>query len=103
MSKAQEQVTKFLNACNQYGFSYEIASDHVIRIIKDFTPGDSEVFTMCDMYVGDVLALIPLRGGSIWGTDGNSVGGAIALKNGRFVMNKSGDGIRFIKALRSAK
>lgn len=101
---AQEQATKFIASCKEHGFDFIIASDSVIRITKEFTPGDKEAFTTCDMFAGSVLALAPLKGGSIWGTDGGSIGGMSALNSGKFVMNKSGEsGKRFIAALRKAK
>jgi hypothetical protein len=37
-----------------------------------------------------ILTTLPHRGGSMWGTDGGSVGGYVALTNGHFEMNLSG-------------
>lgn len=100
-SLAQSQALAFDAMCKAHGFLYSL-SDTRVRIEKAFTPGDMDAFTACDMFAGDVLALVPLKGGSVWGTDGGSVGGYSALKSGQFVMNKSGEGgKRFINALRT--
>lgn len=100
--KTQDQVNAFIEACQKHGFSFEV-NGSIVRIKKSFIPGDSESFVNCDMFAGSVLSLAPLRGGSVWGTDGGSVGGMVALKNGEFCMNKSGEGSRFLKALAKAK
>jgi hypothetical protein len=99
MSIAKQQAENFVNACKKYGFNFE-AKVSVVTITKSFTPGDKEAFTELDMINSNVLALVPLKGGSVWGTDGGSIGGYSALKSGQFRMNKSGDGSRFMAALR---
>lgn len=101
-NKTQAEVAAFIAACNQHGFTYEV-DECLVRISKRFTPGDLAAFTACDAAYYEVLRLAPLRGGSVWGTDGGSVGGHVAVKNGRFVMNKSGSGARFLAALAAAK
>ena len=100
MNKTQDQVARFISECHNNGFTWSIACGSVVRISKIFTPGDKDTFTACDMLAGSVLAFAPLKGGSVWGTDGGSVGGHVALTRGEFVMNKSGDGKRFIAVLR---
>jgi hypothetical protein len=52
------------------------------------------------MFAEGVLSISGLKGGSVWGTDGGSVGGAVALQTGRFQLNKSGNnGKRFMVEL----
>ena len=103
MSKAKEQAKAFADAAAQYGFSWE-ARGSVVTISATFAPGDKEAFTRLDMMAGSVLALAPLKGGSVWGTDGGSVGGYSALTHGKFVMNKSGEnGKNFTNALIAMK
>lgn len=100
MNSIQAQVKTFLEITAKYNFTVTVSSDSVLRISKNFTPNDCETFTKCDMIAADVLNLAPLKGGSIWGTDGGSIGGAIAIKTGNFVMNKSGSGgVRFMREL----
>lgn len=93
------QVDAFLTAARDHGFMVSIASENVVRITKTFAVGDNDAFTACDMFGGSVLALVPLRGGSVWGTDGGSVGGMSALKHGRYTLNKSGTAKRFMSVL----
>lgn len=100
MTDPEKQARMFLDACKPYGFAIH-TNDHVVRIVRHFRPGDLDAFASLDCVAGGVLSLAPLRGGSVWGTDGGSVGGAVAVRNGRFEMSKSGTGIRFIRALRS--
>ena len=100
MNKTQEQVARFISECKLEGFSWSVVCGSVVRITKIFTPGDKDTFAACDMLAGSVLAFAPLKGGSVWGTDGGSVGGHVALTRGEFVMSKSGDGKLFIAALR---
>jgi hypothetical protein len=96
-----QQAQEFVKACKANGFSWEARSDSVITIRAAFLPGSKDDFVRCDMFAGSVLSHAPLKGGSVWGTDGGSVGGFSALQSGQFVMNKSGEsGKRFMAALR---
>ena len=100
MSKATQQALAFISEAQKYNFKIVVKSDSVIMIEKRFLPEDKEAFTECDMFGESVLFLAPLKGGSVWGTDGGSVGGYSALKNGHYMLNESGEGKRFITALR---
>ena len=102
MSKSIEQAKVFVERCKAEGFQWE-CTETVVRVIKTFSPGDADAFAACDMMAPGLLALVPLKGGSIWGTDGGSVGGFVGLKSGEFKMNKSGTGARFIAALKKLK
>ena len=93
------QVGKFLSAAREHGFKVEIASENVVRITKPFTPGDRDAFVGCDMFGESVLAIAPLKGGSVWGTDGGSIGGMSAITHGRYTLNKSGTAKRFMRLL----
>lgn len=97
--KAQAQ--KFVDACKAAGFVPVIASDSVVRVVKRFAAGDTDAFVTCDMQGPGLLGLVPLRGGSVWGTDGGGMGGHAAINQGQYTLNKSGTGKRFIAALRS--
>lgn len=96
-----EQAIKFHQEAAKCGFHWEIVSDSVIRIRKRFSSGDKVAFCQADSEAYDVLSHAPLKGGSIWGTDGGSIGGHVGLTNGEYVLNKSGEsGKRFVAALR---
>lgn len=98
MSKSLKQAQDFLAAAKAAGFSVTVTPS-VVKIHKTIPVGDKAAFVDADMAAPSILSLAPLKGGSIWGTDGGSVGGHAALTSGKFVMNKSGSGSNFTKAL----
>ena len=100
MSSVKDQAAKMIATAKEHGFNIVVVSPSVVRITKSFIPGERHAFAHCDMMAGSILDLAPLKGGSVWGTDGGSIGGSIALKTGSFVMNKSGTGKRFTSELK---
>jgi len=103
MNTIQSNVSSFIAACKANGFTFDASRDSVIRIERRIAIGDKAAFCDCDMSASDILSLVPMKGGSVWGTDGGSIGGHAALMSGRFVMNKSGESAkRFMTALRKA-
>lgn len=95
---SKEQAAQFSGLCRRYGWTYNVRPN-VIEIRKTFTAGSKREFTDADMEYGTILDAAPLRGGSVWGTDGGGIGGMVALQTGRFSMKKSGSGVAFTKAL----
>lgn len=95
---AVEQAEKFVAECKKYGWSWW-ANFQRVTIEKRFAAGDKAAYSDCDMDAYSILALAPLKGGSIWGTDGGSIGGMTGLNGGYYRLNKSGSGSRFLKAL----
>lgn len=83
-------ANEFATLCRDGGWKIRIKSDTVVSISKSFAPNDREAFLGCDMDYHHILTTLPHRGGSMWGTDGGSVGGYVALTNGHFEMNLSG-------------
>jgi len=96
-------VQEFIKKATEAGFSI-VAGDSIVSITKQFTPGDTKAFAECDGQYYWILRLVPVvkSRSSVWGTDGGSVGGYVAIKDGRFVMNKSGVKKAFIKELAAA-
>jgi hypothetical protein len=99
MSKAKEQAEKFFKACREAGFTIH-AGASIVSISKQFAAGDKDAFSSADMDAFSLLALAPMKGGSVWGTDGGSVGGYSGLMKGQYILNKSGSGTYFLNALR---
>lgn len=61
----------------------------------------NEWFRFCDCIVTGILYEVPqTSAGSMWGTDGGSVGGLSALQSGTFKMNRSGCSVRVLNALK---
>lgn len=91
----------FKSECEKYGWNINIKNDSVISINKRFPSGDMDKLVECDGEYYHLLSMVPLKGGSIWGTDCGGIGAISALNSGLFVMNKSGNsGKRFLNALK---
>ena len=99
-SPSRIAAIKFIDAANEAGFYILILSSSVVRISKKFVPGDNQAYVECDMTAFGVLEMAPLKGGSVWGTDGGSIGGQVGLQNGHYTLNKSGNGVRFMNELK---
>jgi hypothetical protein len=80
----------FLNACDRAGWKVTIKEENIVTITKHFAPNDRAAFVACDGEYYGLLSILPHRGGSVWGTDGGSVGGYSAMLHGEFRMNVSG-------------
>ena len=93
-----EQARKFVAAVTAEGWRYSVTAS-TVTIWKHFAAGDMNAFADCDMTAYGLLSLAPLKGGSVWGTDGGSVGGMSAVNNGCYRLNKSGTAKRFIAEL----
>ena len=99
-----EEAKKFLDELKRLGWTLDRCEPGLVEIYKTFTPNDREAFSRCDSEGYALMDLVPLRGGSIWGTDGGSVGGAVGLKEGWYRLKKSGyTGVKFIKAVNALK
>lgn len=88
----------FAARCLALGWTWSVRGN-VVEISTTFAPGDSAAYSKADGEASGLLSLAPLKGGSVWGTDGGSVGGYVGLKNGYYRLNKSGTGARFLAAL----
>lgn len=72
------------------GYSISVRGS-VVSISKRFGPGNTDGFVDCDMMAGGYLCELPqTSAGSMWGTDGGSIGGMSALRTGVFTLNRSG-------------
>lgn len=97
----QDQARAFKAKCQEYGWTYSANRNEVIEIQKRIIPGSNESFTTADMEYGELLGMVPMKGGSVWGTDGGGIGGMVAMRTGQMSMKKSGSGAkRFMDALR---
>jgi hypothetical protein len=92
------QARQFVAAVSAEGWRFSV-NGSIVTIWKHFAAGDMNAFCDCDMTAYGLLSLAPLKGGSVWGTDGGSVGGMTAVNNGCYRLNKSGTAKRFIAEL----
>ena len=92
-----EIASRFVAHCNACGIQIERAS-HIITLTKRIPIGDALAFADAE---SDCSIIYDLPGGcgSVWGTDGGSVGGMTALNTGRFRLNRSGVQNRILKAI----
>jgi hypothetical protein len=90
MSDLDDRAARIREEAKEYGLSI-IAHDGIVTVTGSFKPGDVEAFRkMEENAVTILLHFKRVRPGTIWGTDSGSVGGSVALKDGRFILNKSG-------------
>ena len=97
-----DAASEFEARVNRYGWNYSVRGT-IVTIQKTFTAGDKAAYSDADSEAYEILDLAPLKGGSVWGTDGGSIGGAEGLRNGYYRLNKSGSGSRFLTALTKLK
>ena len=85
---ARDTAARFIRECHAAGWRVDVQGQ-TVTIRRHFAPGDKSAFCDCDASACGLLASLPGRGGSTWGTDGGSVGGYVALTNGEYVLNRS--------------
>lgn len=93
-----EVAAKVRALAREYNARIEVRGTVVSATIR-FTPGDARAYACAESDVSSIIYAIPAKGGSIWGTDGASVGGYVGLKGGYMTLNVSGVGARVAAAL----
>jgi hypothetical protein len=71
----------------------------ILTLSKPFPAGSLEGFTEAESAVSILYSVPTSSAGSVWGTDGGSVGGYSAVQSGMMTLHKSGCAKRFLKAL----
>tara|TARA_R110000868_G_scaffold12456_7_gene59546 strand:+ start:14529 stop:14840 length:312 start_codon:yes stop_codon:yes gene_type:complete len=85
----------------ELGFVFQISeSGSIVSVHKSFEKGNTDEFVKCDMNGPFLISLVPSNGGSVWGTDGGSVGGHSAVTNGNYYLKVSGAKASFVKQLK---
>lgn len=92
---------RFASECKYSGWTYHATSGScVVRIVRRSAPGWFVGFCQSENEYHRLLSLLPTTSaGSTWGTDGSGCGAIGALRDGVFVMNKSGCSKRVTKIL----
>ncbi len=93
------EAIEFAQKCKTAGIIIERAEGSIITLRKTFTAHDNAGFASAETDVS-IIYDAPGKGGSVWGTDGASIGGMVALQNGVMRMNKSGVQKRWLAALK---
>jgi len=75
--------------------------ENILTLTKKIHIGDNLAFADAE---SDCSVIYDLPGdcGSVWGTDGGSIGGMTALNTGHFRLNRSGVQKRILKAIKAA-
>ncbi len=98
-TKTKFNAAAWKSQMNAAGYQVR-ASGCVVTLTKVIGPGNRDGFVDCDMMAAGYLYELPKSGaGSVWGTDGGSVGGMVALRTGVFTLNRSGISKRVVAAL----
>lgn len=96
---ANEIALEIKNMADKLGWRYSV-SDGILTIVKDITPNDNAAFVRADGEYYSILGLLPRSSpGSMWGTDGGGAGAEVAMKTGKFIMNKSGGNKNVLREL----
>lgn len=87
--------------CINNNLTYEVRMGDIVTVAMTFKPGCKHSYTYAESTVNSAICKVPASGGSVWGTDGLSIGGAVGLQNGYMRLNVSGAKKLFVKALKS--
>lgn len=81
----------FKSKLEKYGVRI-ITIDHragYLKLQKTFPAGDRDAYAQAEGEVGIIYETPSVGSGSVWGTDGGSVGGMVGLNHGFMELNKS--------------
>lgn len=96
---SQKVASEFIAKAKELGFSYCI-SGCIVKVNKNFTPRDPAAFGKAESNANTLLSIIPRSSpGSIWGTDGSSVGGFLGFEQGYMELCKSGCNKNILKEI----
>lgn len=91
----------FKTKVEELGFTFQISeSNSIVSVHKSFEKGNESQFVQCDMNGPYLISLVAASGGSVWGTDGGSVGAHSAILHGNYCLKVSGAKASFVKQLR---
>ncbi len=96
---ASDSAKQIFETCERLGWNFQVRGQ-ILTITKEIQPNNNSDFCKADSEYYFILSLLPRTSpGSDWGTDGGGIGALSAMKNGLFVMNRSGGSLRVLKAL----
>ena len=88
-----------LSMAKETGFAVSVRGS-VLSVRKVFTPGYHDAYTMAEGDANSILGMVRMvEPGSVWGTDGGSVGGHVGLMGGYMELHKSGCAKRILSAI----
>jgi hypothetical protein len=96
-----EIAAYFVAHCRKNEITIE-RCENILTLTKKIPIGDGLAFADAETDCSIIYEL-PGGCGSVWGTDGGSIGGMTALNTGRFRLNRSGVQKRVLKAIRDCR
>ncbi len=93
----------FIEQCKAAGVVIERVQPCLITLSKPFEAGSAAGFTGAETDVSLIYEVPQSSAGSTWGTDGGSIGGAVALKTGVMRLNRTGCNKVWLKKLIKAR
>lgn len=99
--KPADIAKRFVQSCRNNQVAIEIRGSDILTLSKRIPIGDGLAFADAE---SDCSIIYDLPGGcgSVWGTDGGSIGGMVAMQTGAFRLNRSGIQKRILKAIKEA-
>jgi hypothetical protein len=99
-SKAAETAAEIKSYADEHGITLQVRGA-VLTAFKAFAAGSNEGFTEAESVCSSVLYKLPVTSaGSMWGTDGLSIGGAVGHKEGYMKLYRRGGSVRVLNALK---
>lgn len=92
------EPTEFVEICKTRGIAIKTRGN-VLSLVKNFTPGSDNEYSDAESDVS-IIYDVPAGCGSIWGTDGGSIGGMVGRDRGEMVLNRSGVKARWMNKLK---
>jgi hypothetical protein len=108
MTETLTDAAEFARVVKQGGWTVEFWRESAYSAIgctveKRFPAGDGNAYASAETEANYLLSFLPMMyPGTVWGTDGRSVGGHAGLTGGYMRLSKSGCGARVAKALAKA-
>ena len=95
-----EIANKILALAKDYNCHLEVRGE-ILTVTKRFTPGSNSEYAAAESDVSSIIYTLPsTSAGSVWGTDGQSIGGMVGLNGGYMKLNRSGGSKRVLNALK---
>jgi hypothetical protein len=104
MTETPQEIASQIKAyADENGATVTIKGNEIATVHSTFEPGDRDAYVKAEMVASHILMLIPMnRPGSVWGTDGATIGGHAGLTGGYMRLNKSGIAKRVGSAITKA-
>jgi hypothetical protein len=99
--KPADIAKRFVQSCRSNQVEIEIRGSEILTLSKRIIAGDGNSFADAETDCS-IIYNLPGGCGSVWGTDGGSIGGMVAMQTGQFKLNRSGIQKRILKAIREA-